>query len=92
MPIPDQFVRFRIEAEAVAQLRHPDIGTFTNRRSRGLPFVSLEFLDGGSLAKRLASNPQPGRPAAEFMAILAGAVHVAHKPGSSTATSACNVL
>jgi len=78
----DLLTRFRIEAEAIARLRHPnilqiyDIGT-----SAGVPFVVLELLDGGSLGERLAGNPQPARAAAELLAILARAVHVAHQAG-----------
>ncbi len=79
---PDQFLRFRIEAETIAQLRHPhilqiyDIGTAGDR-----PFLALELLDGGSLADRLARTPQPGRSAAELMVTLARAIHAAHQAG-----------
>ena len=79
---PDHFSRFRIEAETIAQLRHPhilqiyDIGTAGDR-----PFLALELLDGGSLADRLASTPQPGRSAAELMVTLARAIHAAHQAG-----------
>ncbi len=79
---PDQFIRFRIEAETIAQLRHPhilqiyDIGTANDR-----PFLALELLDGGSLADRIASTPQPGRAAAELMVTLARAMHAAHQAG-----------
>jgi eukaryotic-like serine/threonine-protein kinase len=79
---PEQFVRFRVEAEAVARLRHPniiqvhDIGAVDE-----LPFVSLELLDGGDLADRLAGSPQPGRAAAELLVTLAQAIEVAHQAG-----------
>ena len=46
-----------------------------------MPFVALELLEGGSLADRLAGDPQPGRQAAELMVTLAGAVRVAHEAG-----------
>ncbi len=79
---PEHFARFRLEAEAVAQLRHPhiiqiyEIGSVDN-----LPFVSLELLQGGSLADRLDGTPQPGRQAAELMITLAGAIQDAHDAG-----------
>jgi eukaryotic-like serine/threonine-protein kinase len=79
---PDLLTRFRIEAEAVARLGHPnviqiyDIGEVDN-----LPFVVLELLEGGSLADRLASTPQSGRPSAELLVTLARAVHAAHDAG-----------
>ena len=59
----DYFTRFRVEAEAVARLRHPNIiQIYDIGEAGGLPFVALELLDGGALDQRLAGNPQPGRP------------------------------
>jgi tetratricopeptide (TPR) repeat protein len=78
----DLLVRFRVEAEAVAQLRHPNIlQIYDVGEASGLPFVALELLEGGSLGERMAANPQPGRQAAELMMTLARAVHVAHQAG-----------
>jgi serine/threonine protein kinase/Tfp pilus assembly protein PilF len=79
---PEERKRFRIEAEAVARLHHPNIlQIYDIGEAAGLPFVSLELLEGGSLADRLAGTPQPGRPAAELMIILARAIHAAHQAG-----------
>ncbi len=76
---PEHFARFRIEAEAVAQLRHPNIIQIHEIGAvDDLPFVSLELLQGGSLADRLDGTPQPGRQAAELLITLAGAVQAAH--------------
>ncbi len=78
----DYFTRFRVEAESVAHLRHPNIiQIYDISEAGGLPFVALELLDGGGLDGRLAGNPQPGRDAAELMITLARAVHVAHQSG-----------
>ena len=72
--------RFRIEAEAVAQLHHPNIvQIYDIGEVDGLPYVALEFLEGGDLAHRLDGTPQPGMAAAELMATLARAVHAAHE-------------
>ena len=69
---PDHFARFRVEAEAVARLRHPNIlQIYDIGEVDGLPFVSLELLEGGSLADRLDGTPQPGRQAAELLITLA---------------------
>jgi serine/threonine protein kinase/lipoprotein NlpI len=77
---PDHFARFRIEAEAVAQLTHPNIvQIYEIDESDGLPYLSLELLEGGTLADRLAGNPQPGREAARLLGVLAGAVQFAHE-------------
>ena len=79
---PDHFARFRIEAEAVARLRHPNIiQIYEIGEVDGLPFVSLELLEGGSLADRLEGTPQPARPTAELLITLARAVQVAHDVG-----------
>jgi tetratricopeptide (TPR) repeat protein len=79
---PDHFSRFRVEAEAVALLRHPNIiQIYEIGEIDGLPFVSLELLQGGSLDDRLGGTPQPGRQAAELMITLTGAVGVAHDAG-----------
>jgi serine/threonine protein kinase/tetratricopeptide (TPR) repeat protein len=76
---PDLVARFRIEAEAVARLRHPNIvQIYEIGEAEGIAYLSLELLEGVSLADRLASNPQPGRPAAELIIKLATAVQVAH--------------
>jgi serine/threonine protein kinase len=79
---PEHFTRFRIEAEAVARLRHPHIlQIYDIGEAEGLPFVSLELLEGGSLDDRLGGTPRPGREAAELLITLAGALQVAHDAG-----------
>ena len=78
----DYFTRFRLEAELVARLRHPNIiQIYETGEAGGLPFVALELLDGGSLEQKLGGNPQPARQAAEIMMTLARAMQVAHEAG-----------
>jgi eukaryotic-like serine/threonine-protein kinase len=72
--------RFRIEAEAVAQLRHPNIvQIYDIGEVDGMPFVSLELLEGGDLKDRLVGTPQPGLEATVLLATLARAIHAAHQ-------------
>jgi hypothetical protein len=78
----NELARFRTEAEAVARLKHPNIVQIYEVSERdGRPYFSLEYVEGGSLAQRLKGIPQPVRPAAELVEILARAVHAAHQRG-----------
>ena len=73
-------VRFRLEAEAVAKLQHPNIvQVYEINECAGKPFFCLEFVDGGPLDKKLANNPQPPRQAALIMQKLAQAMDYAHQ-------------
>jgi len=74
--------RFQIEAEAVAQLQHPNIVQIYEVGWReGRPYLGLEFIDGGSLEEKLGGKPQPAREAAEMIRTLALAVDYAHSRG-----------
>jgi eukaryotic-like serine/threonine-protein kinase len=79
---PEDLARFRIEAEAVAKQRHPNIiQIFDIGEVGGLPFVALELLEGGSLDDFLAGTPQPAEASASLSATLARAIHAAHQAG-----------
>ncbi len=79
---PQDLARFRREAEAVAQLQHPNIVQIHEVGEQdGCPYFSLEFVDGGSLAQRLQEKPQPPCWAAQLVESLARAVHAAHQHG-----------
>ncbi len=78
----DDLARFRAEAEAVAALQHPNIVQIYEVGERdGLPYFSLELVEGGSLADRLDGTPWAARPAAELVAALARAMEYAHSRG-----------
>src|SRR5262249_21254493 len=79
---PDQLARFRREAEAAARLQHPHIVHIHEIGEQdGRPYFSLEYVEGGSLAERLAETPLPAAEAAKLVATLARAVHYAHQHG-----------
>ncbi len=74
--------RFRREAEAVAQLGHPNIVNIIDiGEIEGRPFLSLEFVDGGNLSARLRAQPLSFTQAAEWLETLARAVQHAHERG-----------
>jgi tetratricopeptide (TPR) repeat protein/tRNA A-37 threonylcarbamoyl transferase component Bud32 len=74
--------RFQREAESVAGLRHGNIvQVFDVADHEGLPYFTMEFVEGGSLAEKLAGVPQPSRQAAALVVTLAEAVQVAHQAG-----------
>jgi WD40 repeat protein len=74
--------RFRAEAEAVARLRHPHVvQIYEVGEHDGLPFFSLEFCPGGSLARRLNGTPLPPPEAARLVETLARAMQAAHEKG-----------
>jgi serine/threonine protein kinase len=77
-----QAARFRSEAEAVARLQHPNIVQIHEvGEHEGLPYLCLEFVDGGSLDRRLGGTPLPPRQAAQLVETLARAVQAAHEHG-----------
>jgi eukaryotic-like serine/threonine-protein kinase len=79
---PEDLARFRVEAEAVAKLRHPNIiQIYDIGEHDGLPYFALELLEGGSLDEMLAGTPQPGERSAATLATLARAIHAAHEAG-----------
>jgi eukaryotic-like serine/threonine-protein kinase len=79
---PDELERFRSEAAAVAQLQHPNIvQIYEVGEQDGLPYFSLEYIDGGNLAQELRMGPLPALSAAELVETLARAMHVAHQRG-----------
>ena len=75
-------IRFRSEAEAAARLDHPGIvSVFEVGECNGHPFYSMQYVEGTTLARRLAAGPMPAREAATLLAQVAEAVQVAHDRG-----------
>src|SRR5205823_13710880 len=79
---PEDRIRFRAEAEAAARLQHPNVvQIYEVGEHQGRPFLSLEFVDGGSLQGKLTGTPWLAREAAQLIEVLARAMHAAHQRG-----------
>ncbi len=74
--------RFETEAHAIAQIRHPnvvqihDVGWHNE-----VPYLVLEYVEGGSLDRYLRSKPQPPKSVAEMLLAIARGVEAAHAKG-----------
>jgi WD40 repeat protein len=78
----DERRRFQAEAEAVAQLQHPNIVQVHEvGEHKGVPYFSLEFCPGGSLETQLDGTPWEPKRAAALVQTLAQAMHAAHQAG-----------
>jgi serine/threonine-protein kinase len=74
--------RFRGEAQAVAQLHHPNIvEIYEFGEHHDLPYYSLEFVEGGSLARKIRGKPLPPLDAARIAEELARAIQYCHQHG-----------
>jgi serine/threonine-protein kinase len=77
-----QLARFLREAEALAGLRHPNIvQVYDVGDLNGLPYFTMEYVEGGSLAHQLVGTPQPARQAVALLRTLCEATHAAHQGG-----------
>lgn len=76
-------IRFLIEAESMAQVRHPNVvQVFEAGEYLGRPFLAMEFLAGGTLSARLKTRPKyPIKEAVALMVQIARGVEAAHRQG-----------
>src|SRR5207248_5552908 len=74
--------RLKAEAAAAARLDHPGIvPVFEVGEHQGQHFFSMGFVEGDSLARRVASGPLPPREAAALVREVAEAMAYAHSRG-----------
>ena len=72
--------RFRHEAETAASLHHPGIAQiFDHGEFDKLPYLTQEFIPGGTLTDRIRREGYSHRAAAQLVAALARAVQYAHE-------------
>jgi TolB-like protein/tRNA A-37 threonylcarbamoyl transferase component Bud32 len=79
----DTLMRFRREAQAAANLDHPNILPIyeVSESDDGLPFFSMKFAGGGSLLEAAPALRSDPRRAVALMAKVARAVQYAHEQG-----------
>jgi serine/threonine-protein kinase len=74
--------RFLREAQLVANLAHPNIvRIFDVDTHNGQPYIVMDFVEGGSLASRVAGGPLPLAQALPILIPLAEALAYAHSQG-----------
>ena len=84
---PERKRRFEQEARAVSALNHPNICALYDIGSAAVPgagqvdFLVMEYLEGQSLAERIAKGPMPLREALAAGAQIADALSKAHRQG-----------
>jgi serine/threonine protein kinase/WD40 repeat protein len=79
---PEDFARFRLEAESLAQLHHPNIvQIYEVGEHEGLPYFAMEYIDGPSLDQQTGGVAQAPATAARLVEILARAMAVVHQRG-----------
>lgn len=78
----DQIARFQREAEAAAHLSHPNIvSVFEVGQHNGMPFFSLEYVDGESMSELMVESTLSDREAAKLLLPVARAVQYSHEKG-----------
>jgi serine/threonine-protein kinase len=78
----ERLKRFQTEAASISRLQHPNIvSIYDVGELSGRPYFTMEWIDAGSLAEYLAGKPLAERQAAEWVALLARAVHHVHQCG-----------
>jgi serine/threonine-protein kinase len=79
--------RFRVEAEAAGNLRHPNIvAIYEIGQEQDQHYFSMEYVAGRDLASLVRDQPLPPRRAAQLVEKIARAIHYAHQHGICTVT------
>jgi serine/threonine-protein kinase len=79
---PERLARFRREAQVLAALNHPHIGSIYGlEESDGQRFLVLELVEGETLAARIAKGPLPVDEALAIAREIAEAIQFAHDKG-----------
>ncbi|MCX6902886.1 MAG: serine/threonine-protein kinase [Verrucomicrobia bacterium] len=75
--------RFHLEAEAAANLQHPNIVAIHEVGEHGgQHYFSMDYVEGKNLAELVQDGPLPPAHAARYLKTVAEAVHFAHQRGT----------
>ena len=78
----EQIARFEREAKLAARLQHPNIvAVHEVGRHAGLPYFSMDYVDGRSLKEIVRDSPLPPRDAVRYLLVAAETVQRAHEQG-----------
>jgi len=81
-PDPDSVARFRHEALAIAQMRHPNIvNVYDFGEFQGTPYMIVEYVPGGSLANRMSEGILDRKTAIKYLRGIAAGLDYAHGHG-----------
>ena len=81
-PDEDSIARFRHEAQAIAQMRHPNIlNVFDFGEYQGTPYMIVEYVPGGSLASKLSGAQLDQAVALKYLRGIAAGLDHAHGLG-----------
>ncbi len=79
---PQEIHRFHVEAEAAANLDHPNIvPIYEIGEHNGQHYFSMKLIPGGSLSGRIKDMVNDPKTSARILALVARAVHHAHQRG-----------
>jgi len=79
----EEVQRFYNEAEAAANLQHPNIVAIHEvGEIAGQHFFSMDFVEGPSFSMLLKAGRLPGHRAAAYVRTIAEAIHYAHQQGT----------
>jgi len=74
--------RFKRESKVLAKLSHPNIvKVLNNGEERGIPFLVMEYLPGGTLKQKMQGKPMHWRDAARMLLPVCHALGHAHDSG-----------
>ncbi len=74
--------RFRREAQTLSQLNHPNIAMVLDfDRENGVDFLAMEFVEGETLADKVAAGPLPEKDVITLGTQIAEALEDAHEHG-----------